>query len=1234
MAALFMALVAGAIAGVVYVRVQHGPISMKPLAGMIEKEINGELSGLVARIEDVEIAYENGGLELRLSNLQLSEPDGDVVLSVPAAAVEMSGRAMRSFRLVPSRIDLIEPRVSLVYRDVGGLKLSIDGGGRKRDGRLGAGGTEANTSGAAAAAAIPQASAGERLDVAEVMAAIGERVRKGNAPAQHLREIGVKDAVISVDNQGALSEWRILEGSIDLGKAKDKVLASGQARIGSSRGSWTVGIEASTGPTIGSVSLTAEVRDLHPRVLGVAMPQLAVLEPFDAPVAGVIKVTVAPDATISSAEIDFECARGALAMPAIADKPLLIDGAALRASYSAERRRLDLHSAVLGWGSSRFSLTGAAVGEPDSGVWRIRLNSDRGQLGAEEFGIAPVALSGGRLEGRYLPATKPGSGAEIAFDKITLDAGGAELSATGGARFAAPSGGPDTSGVMFEAKLGPMTADRLKTLWPRGIASGARTWVGERIKRGTVKGGTIRYFRGSFAREAGVPPGVEPRRLSLALEAADVTGVPLGWLSPIEAPRILVRLEDHAIEVNIPDAHVALGQGRRVPIKGGRFAAAELNRDAPLGEVTMRATSGLVPMLEILDQSPLRLLRQNGISTDGVDGKVDGQLKLSFPLIADLLARDVQIEAKARVTDGRVKQLGGAYDVQGGTIAIDVTPSAVDAKGDLLANGVPVKLAWQRILEDNGEKQPPLRLSASLDNADRDQLGLDINHILQGEVPVEILVEKGAGDQPSVTLRADLTNAEIAFESIAWRKARGRQATLQADIVRGKAFKVELQNLRLAGDDIAMEGSAGIGSDNRLREIDLKELTLNVISRLEVQAALKTGGSDKAGVWQVKVKGRTFDARELFRSIMSVSSAPEKPVKGQKSSAAMDLEADIDNVLGHNDVAIRGFKMKLTRRGDKLATLDARGTLDGGQPVAVSMSAPQGSNPRVLQAETADAGQAFRLIGFYPKMQSGRARLQLNVDGSGAAEKTGTLWVEDFRILGDFVVSDVTGGPPGSPDRAVQKRRKSEPQRESFEFSQMKVPFSVGHGQFVLQNAQLRNPVQGVVLTGKIDLKNQTLNLGGMFIPLSALGDVPLLGELLPNGSLGFSVQGPVAQPQVIVNPLTMVVPGPIRDLMQMTNPNPRVVPREEQTPASTPAEKRTRAAPPTPAPQARSNEPARGKAGVQTGGAWSSEVSPGVPPVPPQPQPAKRPQKKPLPAETEAGAPSPQPVRAKPGVQ
>lgn len=1164
---LTVVIIASAVCGVVYVRLSHGPISLKFLAPVIEKGINAELPGLQARIDDALVAVTDGGtVELRLSNLQLSEQDGDAVAVVPMASVELSRQALWSLKLVPSRIDLIDARLSLVYSKDAGLTMSFgrEGLDRPLPSEDGAGrlpGVLPNSATPVHDAAKPRG-----VNLAAMITEATAQARKRLDVSSYLNQIGVRDAVVSIENLGVRSEWRVLDGMVEIDRLSPRMVVSGTANIASQRGPWTVSIRSEEGDNARSQVLSATVANLYPRTLGQAVPQLSLFETVDAPVSAEAKLDVSAGGLVTTGTLAINVGRGQFLLPEVGDVPFAIDSGRIGLTYDGAKRRFDLGPSTLAWGTSRVALSGSATGEgvSDRRWWTVDLATTSGQLTAEEFGVPAAAIEQGVLKGRI----SPGAG-EVVVEKLAFKTGGTTFTSNG--QFLTGTT-PGAGGAKFDASIGPTTADTLKALWPRAFAAGARTWVGERIKRGTVKSGALHFVSGRFAKDSGVTAADgNLRRLSIAMEASDISAVPLRWLSPVEAPRALIRLEDQSIEITVPDAFVVLGPNKRVPVKAGRFSVARLNVDPPEAEITFKTIAPLVPVLEILDQSPLRLLKSNGVTTDGIDGKVDGQVKLTLPLISDLDTKSIKIEAKARVFDGRAKQLGGVADVQGATINVDVTDAAVGVTGDLLANGVPVKLGWQRILEDNGEKQPPLRLSANLDNADRTQLGMDINHIVHGEVPVDILIEKGAGDDTSVRLRADLTNADITLDGIGWRKAPGRPTSLGAEIVKGRANKFELQNFRVAGDDIAIEGMLGIGQDNRLREVSLPSFSLNVVTRLDVQALLKLeNANDKTGNWQVKVKGQNFDGRDLFRSLFSVGSAgPDKGGKPGKPSLGLDLDAEIENVIGHGEVSLRGVKLKMTRRAEKLTFLDARGTLDGGGPVAVSMI-PEAGQPRRMLADTTDAGQAFKLIGLYPNMQSGRARLEVNVDGRGPAEKTGTIWVETFRILGDSIISEVAGSAPeagGEPGAPVRRGKKGQ-QREVFDFDRMKVPFSVGYGQFVIDNASLRGPLLGMSLVGKVDFKTNTLNLGGTYIPLqglnNALGGVPILGALVSgtkgDGVFGitFAVQGPMASPQVLVNPLSLLAPSFTREFFQMTNQDPKVIPRDDK-PSPVPVEKRVR---------------------------------------------------------------------------
>jgi hypothetical protein len=341
------------------------------------------------------------------------------------------------------------------------------------------------------------------------------------------------------------------------------------------------------------------------------------------------------------------------------------------------------------------------------------------------------------------------------------------------------------------------------------------------------------------------------------------------------------------------------------------------------------------------------------------------------------------------------------------------------------------------------------------------------------------------------------------------------------------------------------------------------------------------------GVWDVTAKGPTYDGRDLFRSFFDVAqqAAPDAKVR-----PGLDLKAEVATVLGFSDTALRNVRMTLQKRANKLTGLDARGTLDGGKAFAAVVRQEPGK-PRRLLAESMDAGQVFKLVGFYPNAVGGVMSLEVNLEGQGAAERTGTLWARNFSVLGDPVVIEVLQGA----DSSRPERRNVV--RQQFEFEVMRVPFSVGHGQFVMNNAIINGPFEGANLRGKVDFRAQVIDVGGTYVGgigiMQVIASIPLLGPILtgPRGEgvfgITFAIKGTLANPQVVVNPLALLTPGIFREIFQMTDEDPRVIPRERPAPkrdgtraSSTPA-----AGPPGSSLLAPGAQP-------EAGGSWSAETN------------------------------------------
>ncbi|MFT3730198.1 MAG: AsmA-like C-terminal region-containing protein [Hyphomicrobium sp.] len=1148
--------------GVLYVRLRHGPIAFDFVVAPIEKGINAELLTSSVKIDGAELRLgPSGELEFRLRDVSVLEKGGDVVLSSPLAAVNISLGALMRGRIVPARIELIDPIIALAYSEKSGfvferavprpVPLHPDSGGGSSP--------AAGASVPSAANVVVQApvATGAKVNLAKMLSDSSHRARQRLDATSFLTEFGISNATVVVDYEGQRSSWRIDEASVDFDHAARRSVIVGRATVASQRGPWSVSFLTDESEQTGKLEVKATIRDLVPSTLASAAPPLALLGNFETPLSGDATVDLSTGGDIEAADLSLELGKGRARLPYMV-QPMEVTAGVFKLAYDGKGKRWDLKPSPVKWADGTIMFTGgmtdvAKAGEPPT--WNFAIDGRNGVFEASEFGVPPVTIDKWTARGTIVPRR-----GFIDLAEFRLAGGGGEATVK-----ATTQAGPQGQSMSAEFHVSPMPLNTLKALWPRAVATGTRDWVGKNVSAVDFKGGTLTFSNSDVG---GIEPGTvqtATERANADFEAENAVFTPLPDMQQITAPKVSMQVQNNALLITVPTGTVALSSGGQFPLKDGTMRADNVISDRPNGEIALTAVGDLGPFIETIERLPVRAVRDASPLPRAGDGKVNAQFLIKMPLYPGVSGDDMTITGKARVSDGRFGKVAGRFDIQGFSLDLNLTETSLDAKGDLLVNGVPAKVVGQRLLGPDAGEQPPLKIIAKLDEADRTQLGFDVNDLVHGVVPVELSYQKGDRPEPVIKVHADLTGAEITLDKLQWRKASGRSASLDMDVITTPAHETELQNFKVISDDMAANGHILLGADNKISSFEFPDLNLNVISKLDI-----SGTRSKDDFWTVDISGSNYDARNYFKSLFSVGNGPGRTNK--QAAKGSHVTVNLDNVIGSSDVSLRNLKLEAETKNGNLSSLDARGKLDGGAPLVASLD--QSSGSRRLIVTSSDAGQVMKLVNFYPNMQGGNMRLEVGLDGAGPAEKTGTLVVDNFRILGDPIVTEVVssadaGHPAIGGGQGVV--------REVFDFNRMRAPFSVGYGQFVLQESYLKGPMLGATLRGKVDFTTKRVNIGGTYIPLQglngALGDIPVLGQILSGtqgeGILGmtFAVQGPTSNPQVIVNPFSLVAPGIFRDIFQMTSMDPTIQVRDGGS--QVPAFNGVRASPPDESPAA-----------------------------------------------------------------
>ncbi len=552
------------IGGLGYVRLRHGPISLNFLVEPIEQGINAELGGNSVRIDDAVVSLsETGGLEFRLRNIRVHETDGDVVASAPFAAVELSTAALWSMRIVPARIELIEPRLFLYYSEEGGLAMSFS-----KD--AGASASRADGQGASPTpsppAPVPASRAGEvppalpdsagplrRIDLARVVTDMSSRARQRLDASSYLREFGLRNATVLVEYAGRTTEWRVPSLIVGLMHGSARSVITGRATVAAAGGKpWQLTFETDESERNRTLTLKTSIKDLVPRSIAGTVPQLSLLQSLDLPVSGNATLELSSDGDLRRATLGLGIGHGSLRLPALPEAPLEVNGGSINLSYDSAAEKITLAPSTLSWRGSRITMSGAAEAEKGNAehpAWTYRLRASEGSFAADEFHVAAVPLDEWHASGRVLPHR-----GEVELADFRLRAGGGEVALAGS--FIA---GAQPASTRLEGTLSPMPVNTLKALWPKAIAPGAREWVGQRVHRGTIEGAKFRFVSGDhMAPNAGTDS--EEHQLSFVMDASDIEMQVIDDLPPIVAARATTRIENDSLEVTIPDASIVLGR--------------------------------------------------------------------------------------------------------------------------------------------------------------------------------------------------------------------------------------------------------------------------------------------------------------------------------------------------------------------------------------------------------------------------------------------------------------------------------------------------------------------------------------------------------------------------------------------------------------------------------------------------------------------------------------------------
>ncbi|MGH1351471.1 MAG: DUF3971 domain-containing protein, partial [Methyloligellaceae bacterium] len=1098
----------------------------------MEKAIQRELDNVTVRISDTVIQKaENGfGVVFRLKGLQLFNSEGAPIAQTPSAAIGISTWGLLAGKIAPSSVNFIGPELILEESSDGNIGLAFSQKGSKNynknpdnsstvspetssslSNRLG------NTFAAAQA---------QQTDIVQTLYNLIKNARDGKGSTSYLSQFGVRNAAFLLRTPKGETQFRVPNIQINFQHKSNTSIISGRAKVTPNTGKWDLSFKTELNPNSQQISLIVNANNLAPSAFENIFPNMKALQAFRMPLNGSIRFDLSRSGELLSARSNLKLSKGVLHFSEDSKRDLSIDRGNLRFKYDKENAHIQVLKSSLHWGGSHAVFSGGIQhGTDDNGInyWQFLFQTEEAAIETQEFGIGKRKIDNWSARGFIVPSQKRINLAQLLIQsgKSYLDFSGDIIDAPGSPR------------ILLNGKVSPMEMSLFKQLWPRLAAPGARDWIGKRVTKGYITGGNIKVSiaGGMLKKLSERTADIDDNAFNFELGIRDLETYYVTDLPPIQASTAVARFSGRKFAITVPNGTIGLPSGQNINITNGVFDIPDLRTEVQTGNISFDTGGDVQPLLEFLDLPSLGYLKEADFDKKSISGSIKGRMALSLPLVKNVKFKDMKMDGQIILKQAAFSKIAKDLSAENGTITFGISEKAIDAKGRLYLNGVPVNISWHRIFRGAADKQPGVRISANLNSEKLARLNIPIDHFIKGNVPTTVVLRPGDNGQQVMQLQADLNNAELILGRLGWSKPPGKRAALEMQVNRLANGRTDIRNFKILGDDITINGELSLGKDGKLDYFSFPDFSVNVVTQLVLK-----GRRDPRRGWKINVDGPTYDGRQFFKSIFSTGKV-SKEQDGSSDKSDVEVSVAINTVLGFSNTKMQKVRVFLQQREGRLSVFEASGNLGKGRLLAKLKYAD--NEARILEAETNDTGYAFKMIGFYPNIESGETAIRVNLD-AGESKQSGTLWTRNFSILGGVVEKELFSGSAEDGSGIVGQergfRRRIRQLRERIPFDQMKVKFSTGKGVFELDESFIKGPSIGVFLDGNIDFENRKINLAGTYTPIyginSLFGPLPFIGE---KGviSITFGISGNLDQPQVSVNPASIVGFGIFNELFK-----------------------------------------------------------------------------------------------------
>lgn len=1092
-AAAFVLFMAGAA-----LRLLIGPISLGAFSQTIEDVLNRSVSGAVIRFDQVVLEWSRPDHRINLIVLgtKIFDANGRIIAQAPKADLDFDALALLAGRVKLKNFGLI------------GLQLT---GVRTQDGTIRLG-------------------FGRDQNEANFLESLRKILKDSSSGRGALESLSLQHARVAFMDEPTGLFIVLPDAALQLKSRTDGFDATLRAAAEISGSPLRIDARADLRDDGTPKRATFRVAGFSLRALSQNSAKLAALKPYAlvADISGTVNFD--NNGGVSNSELRAS-GGGTLDVP-VPGNNLQVSHFDFDTSIDPRQRHVVVHALRFESSRASFRVSGTVDADwDDNGIARVATEAEANmvQLSAPQFFAKPLSFPDLAFHLTYDRAAQ-----QISWDRVTINTGPitAELS---GMVHLGEHGFQD---VTVSGNAAPLSVATMLSYWPTGYAQGARDWIATNVTQGEI--GPIR-INAAIPADAFDAPALPDSALDVSFPFQGLTTTYVRGMTPITRASGNATLHGDSFRLVVNSANTG-----PVALSTGEVAIPDLHISGTTAHITAHAEGRTADILRLIDEQPLGYPRRFGINSAIVDGRSGVDLDFHIPLLRDLAWDQVAFVVKAKSTGLSLPV--AERKLEGANVDFVVNPSSLTATGSGRFATVPVKFQWN---EDFGNSAKSTRLDVSgvADDAERAKLGVSLPSWITGPSAFSLTLTGRQFRFNEASIAADLTNVSADFPGLAVRKPTGLAATGTAQIAFDSAGVMSLPDFIVRSNAVNLRGALAMAPGGKVRSLSLSDFRAGADD-----FAMTLIPSEKG--YAVTIQGNTLDIRHLTG--LDRSAAPP----AQERETVQDpiaIKAQVQRLVLSQRANLRDVVLSVALGpNNRLTAFDLQAGGPGKSSLTGHMSVVKGI--RTLDVASDNAGTLIDSVLNFSSVRGGKMSARVTFPEPGAIFGNRKAPPPDYEgtvILSDVVLTDqpflarlFAAGSLDGPLRLLQG--------QGISLSNVVIPFNArGHSYMIVEGRAAGESIGGT-FTGAFDRDTGKVDISGTLVPIfglnSVLGAIPVLGDLLVSkkgeGILGLTYQmrGEIAEPTILVNPLSMFTPGILRRIFEFGPAKPPEQKRGERS--------------------------------------------------------------------------------------